>query len=67
MPASSLCCSYRGALGAGVTVSRVHSADPAQDGMELMLKGGQMGQEDVFERLLGEVSKQRRDRPRSQE
>jgi uncharacterized protein YgbK (DUF1537 family) len=49
--------SYRGALGAGVTVSRVHSADPAQDGMELMLKGGQMGQEDVFERLLGMSSR----------
>jgi uncharacterized protein YgbK (DUF1537 family) len=45
--------SYRAALGAGVCVSTTHSDDPALDGMELMLKGGQMGTEDVFERLLG--------------
>jgi uncharacterized protein YgbK (DUF1537 family) len=44
--------SYRAALGAGVCVSTIHSDDPALDGMELMLKGGQMGSEDVFERLL---------------
>jgi 3-oxoisoapionate kinase len=45
--------SYRGALGAGVTVSTLHSDDPSLDGLELMLKGGQMGNEDVFERLIG--------------
>lgn len=45
--------SYRGQLGAGVTVSRTHSDVPAVDGLELMLKGGQMGGEDVFEQLLG--------------
>lgn len=44
--------SYRATLDAGVTVSIAHSDDPALDGMELMLKGGQMGSEDVFERLL---------------
>ena len=44
--------SYRSALGAGVTVSTTHSEDPALDGLELMLKGGQMGDEDVFERLI---------------
>ena len=44
--------SYRGTLGAGVTVSTTHSDEPALDGLELMLKGGQMGNEDVFERLI---------------
>ena len=43
--------SYCGALGPGVTVSRTHAQDPAFDGIELMLKGGQMGAEDVFEQL----------------
>lgn len=45
--------SYRAALGPGVTVSRAHADDPVFDGLELMLKGGQMGGEDVFEALLG--------------
>ena len=45
--------SCRATLGAGVTVSTAHSDDPALDGMALMLKGGQMGGQDVFERLLG--------------
>ncbi|HEX4329594.1 MAG TPA: four-carbon acid sugar kinase family protein, partial [Burkholderiales bacterium] len=40
-------------LGPGVALTRAHSDDPALDGMELMLKGGQMGQEDLFERLAG--------------
>ena len=44
--------SCAGTLGAGVTVSRAHSTLPALDGMELMLKGGQMGADDVFERLV---------------
>ena len=44
--------SYFDALGPGVTVSRAHSDSPALDGLELMLKGGQMGAEDVFERLV---------------
>ncbi|PWC34082.1 four-carbon acid sugar kinase family protein [Azospirillum sp. TSO35-2] len=45
--------SYRGTLAPGVTVSRTHADDPAVDGLELMLKGGQMGGDDLFERLLG--------------
>ncbi|MBP2231756.1 uncharacterized protein YgbK (DUF1537 family) [Azospirillum agricola] len=45
--------SYRTALSPGVTVSRTHGDDPATDGLELMLKGGQMGPDDLFERLLG--------------
>lgn len=45
--------SYRCALGPGVTVSRTHSDDAVMDGIELMLKGGQMGGEDVFGQLLG--------------
>jgi uncharacterized protein YgbK (DUF1537 family) len=44
--------SYGASLGAGVAVSRMHCDDPHLDGMELMLKGGQMGAEDVFEQLL---------------
>nr|WP_295827988.1 four-carbon acid sugar kinase family protein [uncultured Azospirillum sp.] len=45
--------SYRCTLAPGVTVSRTHADDPAVDGLELMLKGGQMGGDDLFERLLG--------------
>ncbi|PWC53468.1 hypothetical protein TSH7_32295 [Azospirillum sp. TSH7] len=45
--------SYGCTLAPGVTVSRTHADDPAVDGLELMLKGGQMGGEDLFERLLG--------------
>ena len=44
--------SCRTTLGPGVAVSRTHSDDPAFDGLELMLKGGQMGAEDVFEQLV---------------
>lgn len=45
--------SYRCTLAPGVTVSRTHADDPVADGLELMLKGGQMGGDDLFERLLG--------------
>ena len=45
--------SDRCTLAPGVTVSRTHADDPAVDGLELMLKGGQMGGDDLFERLLG--------------
>lgn len=45
--------SYRCTLAPGVTVSRTHANEPAVDGLELMLKGGQMGGDDLFERLLG--------------
>lgn len=45
--------SYQTTLCPGVTLSRAHSPDPARNGLELMLKGGQMGGVDLFERLLG--------------
>ena len=46
--------SYQTTLCPGVTLSRAHSQDPARDGLELMLKGGQMGGTDLFAKLLGE-------------
>ena len=45
--------SYQSTICPGVTLSRAHSPDPARNGLELMLKGGQMGGVDLFERLLG--------------
>lgn len=45
--------SYQAALCPGVTLSRAHSPNPARHGLELMLKGGQMGGTDLFARLLG--------------
>lgn len=45
--------SYQTTICPGVTLSRAHSPDPARNGVELMLKGGQMGGADLFERLLG--------------
>jgi len=44
--------SYLGSLAPGVALCRVHSDRPALDGMELMLKGGQMGGDDLFGLLL---------------
>lgn len=44
--------SWAGSLAAGVPLLRAHADDPALDGLEVMLKGGQMGPPDVFERLL---------------
>lgn len=41
-------------LSPGVSLCRAHSDDPALDGLELMLKGGQMGAVDIFERLLAD-------------
>jgi uncharacterized protein YgbK (DUF1537 family) len=43
---------WAGSLAAGVPLLRVQAADPRLDGLELMLKGGQMGPLDIFERLL---------------
>src|SRR5690348_199612 len=43
---------FVGMLGPGVSLTRVHADDPRLDGLELMLKGGQMGPADVFARLL---------------
>ncbi len=39
-------------LAPGVSLCRLHSDRPGLDGLELMLKGGQMGDDDLFERLL---------------
>ena len=36
----------------GVALCRAHADDARRDGMELLLKGGQMGAPDLFERLL---------------
>ncbi|MGF6527028.1 four-carbon acid sugar kinase family protein [Variovorax sp. PvP013] len=44
--------SYRAALAPGVSLCRLHSDRAALDGVEIMLKGGQMGPVDVFERLV---------------
>lgn len=44
--------SYLSAPAPGVAFCRVHSDVPALDDLELMLKGGQMGTPDLFERLL---------------
>jgi uncharacterized protein YgbK (DUF1537 family) len=43
---------FIGLLGPGVSLTRVHADDQRLDGLELMLKGGQMGPMDVFARLL---------------
>lgn len=44
--------SYLAAIGPGVALCRLHSDDPALDGTEIALKGGQMGTPDLFERLV---------------
>ena len=41
-------------LAPGVAVCRAHATTPGRDGLELMLKGGQMGPVDLFDRLVGE-------------
>ncbi len=43
---------WAGSLAPGVPLLRMLADDPVLDGVELMLKGGQMGPPDVFERLL---------------
>jgi uncharacterized protein YgbK (DUF1537 family) len=45
--------SYQATLAPGVSLCRGHSADPRLDGVELMLKGGQMGARTLFEKLTG--------------
>jgi len=44
--------SYLMSPGPGVAICRAHADDPALDGMEVMLKGGQMGPPDLFTRLV---------------
>lgn len=43
---------YAGTLSAGAPLCRLRSDVPSLDGMEVLLKGGQMGDEDLFERLV---------------
>jgi len=43
---------WTGTLASGVALTRLHADDPSLDGLELMLKGGQMGPPDLFLRLL---------------
>ncbi len=43
---------WSGTLASGVALTRLHADEPALDGLELMLKGGQMGPPDLFLRLL---------------
>lgn len=43
---------FRCVLAPGVTVSVARSDNPVIDGVELMLKGGQMGGDDLFDRLV---------------
>lgn len=43
---------YAGLLAPGVPLCTLRSDDARLDGLELMLKGGQMGGSDVFERLV---------------
>ena len=44
--------SYRAAVAPGVSLCRLHSDQRALDGLEIALKGGQMGPVDLFARLL---------------
>ena len=41
-----------GRIGSGTPVVRARADDPSVDGLELMLKGGQMGEADVLDRLV---------------
>ena len=43
---------WAGSLAPGVPLLRLHAQDSTLDGLEIMLKGGQMGPPDVFQRLL---------------
>ncbi len=43
--------SYLGKLSPGVALCRAYADGAREDGIELMLKGGQMGGEDLFDRL----------------
>ena len=44
--------SYQAQLAPGVALCRLHSDDARLNGLEIMLKGGQMGSETLFEELL---------------
>ena len=44
--------SFQASIAPGVALCRLHSDEPSLDGVEIMLKGGQMGPQDLFERLV---------------
>ncbi|MBB1627777.1 four-carbon acid sugar kinase family protein [Achromobacter sp. UMC71] len=44
--------SFHSVLSPGVTISLSHSDDPLTDGLQLMLKGGQMGGDTLFDDLV---------------
>ena len=44
--------SYQAQLAPGVALCRLHSDNTSLDGLEIMLKGGQMGSETLFEDLI---------------
>ena len=46
---------WLGRPSAGIALCRLHATPAWLDGMEVMLKGGQMGSEDLFERLIGQA------------
>lgn len=48
--------SYGGQLSPGVALSIGRSDDPRRDGISMMLKGGQMGSVDLFDRFAGGVT-----------
>ena len=43
---------YGGTLAPGVPLCRIRSDAPHMDGLEIMLKGGQMGASDLFDTLV---------------
>lgn len=45
--------SYATSLAPGVAVCRAHATKSDRNGIELMLKGGQMGQDDLFDCFVG--------------
>ena len=45
--------SYATSLAPGVAVCRTHSTKPGRNGIELMLKGGQMGHSELFDCFVG--------------
>ncbi|MFC6490651.1 nucleotide-binding domain containing protein, partial [Nitratireductor sp. GCM10026969] len=49
--------SFEERLDAGVAICRAHSDAAQRDGMRLMLKGGQVGSEAVFERFVSATGK----------
>lgn len=51
---------HGGQISPGVAVSIGRSDDPDRDGINLMLKGGQMGQVDIFERFAVETTQPRK-------